>query len=75
MKYFKYRLWAGLGTALILYCLPVGIYTCLQGMKIFRLLKIGDTSTADKCVKHIKISIISVIAFYVLIVIIALNVD
>lgn len=70
-KNFKYQMWAGLGGSMILFCTPLGIYTCLQGMKLQRRLKIGDYDEVEKCVSHIKVSWGIVIAFYVLLIILA----
>ncbi len=68
---FKYQLWAGLGAAMVLFCMPLGIYTGLQGMKLQRRLKIGDYEEVEKCISHIKISWVVVFAFYILIGILA----
>ena len=54
---------------MVLICMPLGIYTCLQAMKLQRRLKIGDYEEADKCVSHIKISWGVVFALYVLLII------
>ena len=70
-KNFKYQMWAGLGSSMILFCMPLGIYTSLQGMKLQRRLKIGDYEEVEKCVSRIKISWGVVIAFYVLLILLA----
>lgn len=70
-KEMKYRIWAGIGASLLVLCLPLGIYSAIEGTKLFRRAKIGDYSNADKCVSHIKASWIITIAFYVLMIILA----
>ena len=70
-KNFKDLIWSGLGVSLILFCTPIGIYSGIQGLKLQRRLKIGDTNEVEKCKSRIKISWGITILFYIIIIILA----
>lgn len=70
---FKYRIWIGLGSALIIFCTPIGIYSSLQSIKAIRRLKLGDYEALEKCIVNIKRSWLIVLIFYAFLVILGLT--
>ena len=70
-KNFKDLMWMGLGVSLIFLCTPIGIYSGIQGLKLKRRLKIGDTNEVEKCKSRIKISWGITILSYIIIIILA----
>lgn len=70
---FKYRIWIALGSTLILFCTPIGIYSSFQSIKALRRLKLGDYKALERCVINIKRSWLVVLIFYVLILVLGLT--
>lgn len=74
-KNFKDLIWSGLGVSLIFLCAPIGIYSGIQGLKLQRRLKIGDTNEVEKCKSRIKISWgITILSFIIIIILAATGV-
>jgi len=74
-KEFKYRIWVGLGHALIFFCIPIGIYSSFQSIKAVRRLKLGDYEALERCVINIKRSWLVVLIFYVFFLVLGLALD
>lgn len=70
---FKYRIWIGLGSALIFFCTPIGIYSSLQSIKAIRRLKLGDYEALEKCIVNIKRSWLIVLIFYAFLLILGIT--
>lgn len=63
---FKQRMWIGLGTALIVFCTPLGCYTLYQAMKMERTLRIGDLVEFEERKRKIKTCWIITLGVYAL---------
>ena len=62
----KYHLWTFIGFSLLFLFMPIGIYTCFQGLILQIHLKKGNYSIVEKCILHIKKAGIIAIIFFVI---------
>lgn len=65
----KQRMWLGLGVATIVFCLPIGLYTAYQGIKMEKCLRIGDLEEFESRKGKIKTAWLIILACYVVMII------